>query len=158
MFSNNVLSNAMSKQTDRAVFGQLVTRVARHVRRALDEELCECGLSQATALPLLVLSRAGPNIRQGVIAEELGIEGPSLVRVVDLLIGEGLLTRREDPSDRRAKLLKLTARGEERVLEIETAAQRMRGRMFADVASADLAIAVGVLSKIEQSLLRDWDS
>lgn len=158
MLSNNVLSNAMSKQTDRAVFGQLVTRVARYVRRALDKELCECGLSQATALPLLVLSRAGPNIRQGVIAEELGIEGPSLVRVVDVLIGEGLLTRQEDPSDRRAKLLKLTVRGEERVLEIETAAQRMRNRMFADVTPADLAIAVGVLLKIEQSLLRDWDS
>jgi len=148
----------MSKQTDRAVFGQLVTRVARHVRRALDKELCECGLSQATALPLLVLSRAGPNIRQGVIAEELGIEGPSLVRVVDMLIGDGLLTRREDPSDRRAKLLKLTVRGEERVLEIEAAAWRMRDRMLADVTPADLAIAVGILSKIERSLLRDWES
>jgi MarR family transcriptional regulator for hemolysin len=148
----------MSKQSDLAVFGQLVTRVARHVRRALDKELCECGLSQATALPLLVLSRAGLNMRQGVIAEELGIEGPSLVRVVDMLIGEGLLTRREDPSDRRAKLLKLTVRGEERVLEIETAAQRMRNRMLADVTPADLAIAVGVLSKIEQSLVRDGAS
>lgn len=112
MLSNNVLSNAMLKQTDRAVFSQLVTRVARYLRRALDKELCECGLSQATALPLLVLSRAGPNIRQGVIAEELGVEGPSLVRVVDMLIGEGLLTRQEDPSDRRAKLLKLTVSGE----------------------------------------------
>jgi MarR family transcriptional regulator for hemolysin len=148
----------MLKQSDRAVFSQLVTRVARYLRRALDKELCECGLSQATALPLLVLSRAGPNIRQGVIAEELGVEGPSLVRVVDMLIGEGLLTRQEDPSDRRAKLLKLTVSGENRVLEIEIAAQRMRNRLLADVTPAELATVVGVLSKIEQSLLRDWDS
>jgi len=75
-----------------------------------------------------------------------------------MLIGDGLLTRREDPSDRRAKLLKLTVRGEERVLEIEAAAWRMRDRMLADVTPADLAIAVGILSKIERSLLRDWES
>ena len=148
----------MSNQSDRAVFSQLVMRVARYVRRALDKELCACGLSQATALPLLVLSRGGPNLRQGVIAEELGIEGPSLVRVVDMLIEEGLLTRREDPSDRRAKLLKLTARGVERVVDIEAAAQRMRSRMLAEVTPAELATVVGVLSKIEQTLLRDWDS
>ena len=139
-------------------FGFLVARIARRMRQAVDAEMRLIGLTEATWRPLMYVRSLGDGVRQKELATAMSIEGPSLVRVVDLLIGEGLLTRREDPSDRRAKLLKLTARGEDRVLEIETAARRMRDRMLADVAPADLATAVRVLSKIEQTLLRDWDS
>ena len=82
-----------------------------------DQALSDHGLSYATAIPLLVLSRHGENVRQGVLADELGIEGPSLVRLIDLLQSEGLVERREDPTDRRAKTLHLTAAGDAKVEE-----------------------------------------
>lgn len=144
----------MKNQSDRPLFGQLVTHVARYWRRAIDQTLAEYGLSQATALPLLVLSRRGADARQGVIAEELGLEGPSLVRIVELLVAENLVTRREDSSDRRAKLLTLTERGQERAQEAEAAVEKMRERALANVDAAELALTIRVLSKIEQSLLQ----
>jgi MarR family transcriptional regulator, transcriptional regulator for hemolysin len=144
----------MRDRTDSSRFGQLVTRVARYWRRAMDLALVECGLSQATSLPLLMLSRRGTDARQGVIAEELGVEGPSLVRIVEMLVKEQLVTRRDDPSDRRARLLDLTERGHARVGEIEVAIGKTRDRILADVDEAELAITVRVLTKIEDALVR----
>jgi hypothetical protein len=56
---------AESRQSDRLIFGQLVTRGVRYWRRAIDQALAERGLSQATAMPLLILARLGDDLRQG---------------------------------------------------------------------------------------------
>lgn len=141
-------------KTDREIFGQLVTRVARYWRRAIDQAMAESGLSQATALPLLVLSRLGPELRQGVIADELGLEGPSLVRVVEMLVSEGLVERREDPQDRRARLLCLTPTGLGRVREVENAVATLRARFLADLGADELHAVVAGLARIETALIR----
>ncbi len=120
----------MSTPTDKALFGQMVTRVARYWRRAVDQALLESNLSQATALPLLIISRRGQMARQGEIADELGLEGPSLVRIAEMLVSEQLVIRREDPTDRRAKLFSLTPLGRERVKTIEAALSEVRARLL----------------------------
>ncbi len=89
----------------------IIARLARVRRRVADRTLSAHGLSEATAHPLQVLTRHNESVRQGSLAEEIGIEGPSLVRLIDLLEADGLVERREDPTDRRAKLLRLTAKG-----------------------------------------------
>ena len=75
--------------------GRVIARLARTWRRESDQALSDHGLSYATAIPLLLLSRQGENVRQGVLADELGVEGPSLVRLIDLLQAEGLVERRQ---------------------------------------------------------------
>jgi MarR family transcriptional regulator for hemolysin len=138
---------------DRATFGQLVIHVGRYWRRAADQALTDYGLSQATALPLLALFRLGDHQRPGAVAEELGIEGPSLVRIIDHLIADELITRRENPSDRRAKILSLTERGLARVGEIEAVVARMRAEMLSSIDPGDLRTTVAVLRQVEQTLL-----
>ena len=46
------------------------------------------GLSEASTWPLLAVSRYGDGLRQGVIADILGIKAPSLTRPLDYLEGE----------------------------------------------------------------------
>ncbi|WP_246246073.1 MarR family winged helix-turn-helix transcriptional regulator [Mesorhizobium zhangyense] len=130
-----------------------ILAVARLWRRAADQALDDCGLSHATAMPLLTLSRLGDNLRQGVIADQLGLEGPSLVRVVDLLLAEGLVTRAEDRADRRAKILTLTETGRARVEKIEKILARLRAELLADVGDDELDAMVGVLTRLEEKLL-----
>ncbi|SUU88814.1 MarR family transcriptional regulator [Aminobacter aminovorans] len=127
--------------------------MARLWRHAADRALDDCGLSHATAMPLLTLSRLGDNIRQGVIADHLGFEGPSLVRIVDLLAADGLITRSGDPGDRRAKILSLTDAGRSRVEEIERILERLRTDLLAAEDTAELKTALGVLTRLEQRLL-----
>jgi len=130
--------------------GFLIRRIGRLWRREADQALVDHGLSQATALPLVVLSRWGKCARQGVLAEEMGIEGPSLVRLIDLLQAEGLVERREDPTDRRAKMLHLTALGETKAEEVNRVLRRVRTYLLKDISSSDLAVTFEALRSIEQ--------
>ena len=141
---------APSQAHIQAEIGRLIARLGRIWRRESDQALSDHGLSYATAIPLLVLSRQGTSVRQGVLADELGIEGPSLVRLIDLLEAEGLLERREDPTDRRAKTLHLTARGEAKVEEINRVLRRVRASLMKDISGEELAITFETLQRIEQ--------
>jgi MarR family transcriptional regulator, transcriptional regulator for hemolysin len=145
---------APSQTTIHAELGLLIARLARLWRRQADQALADHGLSQATAHPLRVLSRRGKCVRQGVLADEIGIEGPSLVRLVDLLQAEGLVERREDPTDRRAKTLHLTAAGEAKAEEINRVLRRVRTDLLQDIPPEDLAVTYRVLERIEQRTKR----
>src|ERR1700745_2920125 len=133
-----------------AEIGRLIARLARIWRRESDQALSDHGLSYATAIPLLVLSRRAETVRQGVLADELGIEGPSLVRLIDLLQAEGLVERREDPTDRRAKTLHLTPTGEAKAEEINRVLRRVRADLLKDIDPDDLAVTFDALQRIEQ--------
>jgi MarR family transcriptional regulator for hemolysin len=145
---------APSLNTIQDEIGLLIARLARLWRREVDQALADHGLSQATAVPLRVLSRRGKSVRQGVLAEEMGIEGPSLVRLIDLLQAEGLVERREDPTDRRAKTLHLTATGEAKAEEINRVLRRVRASLLKDIDADDLAVTFGALQRIEQRAIR----
>ncbi|MCK1394166.1 MarR family transcriptional regulator [Bradyrhizobium sp. 1] len=137
-----------------AELGRLIARLARIWRRESDQALSDHGLSYATAIPLLVLSRQGENVRQGVLADELGIEGPSLVRLIDLLQEEGLVERREDPTDRRAKTLHLTRAGLAKIEETNRILRRVRTSLLRDIGPEELAITFETLQRIEQRASR----
>jgi MarR family transcriptional regulator for hemolysin len=141
-----------------AELGRLIARLARIWRRESDQALSDHGLSYATAIPLLVLSRQGETVRQGGLADELGIEGPSLVRLIDLLQAEGLVERREDPTDRRAKTLHLTKAGEAKVEETNRVLRRVRASLLKDIGADELAITFETLQRIEQRASRLQDS
>ena len=139
-----------SQVTIHAEIGLLITRIGRLWRREADQALAAHGLSEATAIPLVVLLRRGKSLRQCELAEEIGIEGPSLVRLIDLLQAEGLVERREDPTDRRAKMLHLTALGETRADELNRILRRVRAYLLKDISGEDLAVTFEVLQRIEQ--------
>jgi MarR family transcriptional regulator, transcriptional regulator for hemolysin len=149
---------APSQTRIHAEIGRLITRLGRIWRRESDQALVDHGLSYATAIPLLLLSRQGTSVRQGVLADELGIEGPSLVRLIDLLEAEGFVERREDPTDRRAKTLHLTATGEVKVEEINHVLRRVRAGLLKDIGSEELAVTFATLQRIEQRASRLHDA
>ncbi|SDS83344.1 MarR family winged helix-turn-helix transcriptional regulator [Bradyrhizobium canariense] len=145
---------APSQASIHAEIGLLISRIGRLWRREADQALAAHNLSEATAIPLMILSRRGKCVRQGVLADEMGIEGPSLVRLIDLLQAEGLVERREDPTDRRAKMLHLTALGERRADEINRVLRRVRAYLLKDISGEDLAVTFEVLQRIEQRASR----
>lgn len=141
---------AISRAIIHEEIGFLISRLARLWRRKADQALSAHDLSLATAAPLLILSRRGKCARQGVLAEEMGIEGPSLVRLIDLLQAEGLVERREDPTDRRAKMLHITALGETKADKINQVLRCVRAELLNDVPRDDLAVTFAVLRSIEE--------
>lgn len=137
--------------SERALTAGLL-RLARIYRRETDKMLAAHGISDARALPVLHIARLGEGIRQGVLAEALGVEGPSLVRILDQLCAAGLVERRDDPNDRRAKTLHLSDEGRALAAVIETQLDGLRAGFLRGVDDADLAAALRVLGQFEIAL------
>ncbi|TPI13273.1 MarR family transcriptional regulator [Mesorhizobium sp. B4-1-3] len=140
------------RSRSRETIGQIITNVARLWRRTANERLDRCGLSHAMAMPLLALWQLGGEARQGAVAEQAGLEGPSLVRLLDLLVAEGLVARREDPSDRRAKIVSLTKDGEARMKTINTVLAELRHELVSLIGDEELETASAVLRQIQAEL------
>jgi len=126
--------------------------IARAYRRMVDRRLADHRISEARALPVLYIARAGAAMRQRELAEALGIEGPSLVRLLDQLGAAGLTERHADPSDGRAKTLHITAEGEALAQEVEAVLRDMRGAMLAEVSDEDLAATRRTLAALDAAL------
>ena len=140
----------MSDDLDRLrrSFTHALLLAGRQWRRAADGVAQAHGLSDATALPLVMIDRLAGAPRQTVLAEAVGIEGPSLVRLLDQLAAAGLVARAEDPSDRRAKVLSLTPAGAAAVAAIAAELTALRAAVFAGVSPADLEAACRVLQAV----------
>ncbi|MCH6470828.1 MarR family winged helix-turn-helix transcriptional regulator [Sinomonas terrae] len=77
---------------------------------------------------LVLIAFQGPQ-NLGAVARELGVHASNATRTCERLVVAGLLSRREDPSDRRFLQLDLTAKGRDLV---ETMIEHRR-RAIADV-------------------------
>lgn len=128
--------------------------LSRAYRGAADKALADYGLSQATAWPVILAGRLGDGVRQGALAEALGVEGPSLVRVLDQLVAAGLMERREDPHDRRARTLHLTVAGHALRAQVEEVLVELRRRVFQGVSESDLEACLRVFDALKVSLGR----
>ncbi|NDW05602.1 MarR family winged helix-turn-helix transcriptional regulator [Jiella pacifica] len=128
----------------------------KHVRAHIDAH----GISEACAHPLVAIGRLGDGVRQGPVAEEVGMEGPSLVRLLDQLCECGLVERREDPADRRAKTLWLTERGRNVMASIEADLVALRAQVLDTVPREDIEATLRVFAafKAYQPPLGEDDS
>jgi MarR family transcriptional regulator for hemolysin len=130
-----------------------LVRVARLYRLGVDEALSGLGLSDALALPVVLLGRRPDGVRQNILADELGVEGPSLVRLLDRLVDSGLVERREDPADRRAKIVRLTEEGRRHSRQASRALDAYRDKLLTGVSEQEIDDALRLLETIEDRLL-----
>jgi len=141
-------------QHNRMAFGASLQVMARAYKAAADKAVGHIGLSQAMAWPLVMIGRLGNGIRPGALAEVLAVEGASLVRQLDQLAEAGLVERREDAVDRRAKTLHLTPAGTRARARIEASLDAMRSEMFEGIADADLEACLRVFAALDARLGR----
>jgi MarR family transcriptional regulator for hemolysin len=80
-------------------------------------------------------------VKQSELADTLEIQPITLTRLVDRLCDNGLIERRPDPNDRRAKLLYLTAAARPLLERIAAQVEELAETVLAGVEPA----AVGVL-------------
>ena len=90
--------------------GYLVNRAARSLAHQLAEELRPTGVAIGQWRVLLSLwSRDG--MSQAELSREIAIEPPTMVRTIDRMVRDGLVTRVPDPADGRVTRIYLTERG-----------------------------------------------
>ena len=141
--------------TDQHRFGMQLAQMSRGWRAELDRRLAGMGLSQARWLVLLHLARFDEAPTQRELAQSVGVEGPTLARLLDSLESQGLVQRQAVLEDRRAKKIVLCAPARPLIEQIETIATQLRRELFDGVDEADLKVCMRVhghiLGNLEKS-------
>jgi DNA-binding MarR family transcriptional regulator len=131
-----------------------------HVATAHVAEFVGVGVTMSQA-KVLYLVQAEPDIRMSDLAGRMGVTLPSMSGVVDRLVDQGLLTRRDDPSDRRQALVHISAAGAHQLEAFRELNARQVRTLLHRLATADLAVvarAIDVLGAAAAVVARDAGS
>jgi DNA-binding MarR family transcriptional regulator len=90
--------------------GYLVNRAARFMARQLGEALRPAGVAIGQWAVLMFLW-ARDGMSQAELSKVVAIEPPTMVRTLDRMVRDGLVTRVPDPKDGRVTRIHLTDRG-----------------------------------------------
>lgn len=128
----------MPLPNDPDTFGFLVTDVARLLRAEMDRRIAEAGLdvTPGESRTLFHVARGGV-IRQAALAERMGIEAMTASAYLDRLEARGLIERRPDPSDGRAKLVQLTPDADAVLEKTRAIGQAVRDEVSQAIAPED---------------------
>jgi MarR family transcriptional regulator for hemolysin len=118
------------------------------IRAKFDERLSPLGLTQAKWLILMLLSKNGGVMPQREISERIGVEGPTVVRVLDGLENMGLIERRDQPADRRTKDVYLTREAGDIVKKISRTAEEFREEIWAGIPEKDVVVCARVIATL----------
>jgi MarR family transcriptional regulator for hemolysin len=135
-------------------FAESLHLVAHAWRTELDRRLRPSGFSHSRWLLLLQLSRHdGCTHRE--LAQHMGIEAATLVRLVDSMEQEGLLKRCGSETDRRVKHLNLSAAGKKAVEHIRSHAAELRKEILSGSSKGDIGTCIEVLGSIRNRLTKN---
>jgi MarR family transcriptional regulator, transcriptional regulator for hemolysin len=97
----------MPKTTLEREIAVAISDVTRLLRTYADQQVRPYGMTKAQWFILSRIQRT-EGIRQSELAEEADLQPITVTRLVDRLVESGMIERRPDPDDRRAKRLFLT--------------------------------------------------
>jgi MarR family transcriptional regulator, transcriptional regulator for hemolysin len=135
-------------------FSQGLTFVARRWRNLMNEELRAVGQSQARWGILYWITVFGDTVNQTELADRIGVEQPTLGRVLRDLESEGLITRAPGDGDRRAKVIRLTKAATPLMREINKIQAGVRERLLRGIPARDLQMCMAVFARILSNIDR----
>ena len=138
--------------TDQHRFGMQLAQMSRGWRAELDRRLAGLGLSQARWLVLLHLARFDEAPTQRELAQSVGVEGPTLARLLDSLEAQGLVQRHAVVEDRRAKKIVLSDSARPLIERIEAIATALRQELFVGIDEEEARICLRVHKRILDNL------
>ncbi|TQK07965.1 MarR family winged helix-turn-helix transcriptional regulator [Herbaspirillum sp. SJZ107] len=133
-------------------FTQALQGGARAWRAALERYLKSCGITPAGWNALAAVAGAAQAPSQRQLAEQLGVDGATLVATIDRLVAGGLAERMPSPHDRRVKLVVLTTEGRALAAKVGEQAALLRRSIAARIDAARMATASEVLEELQQVL------
>ncbi|MCD2516177.1 MarR family transcriptional regulator [Massilia sp. G4R7] len=125
---------------------------ARAWRQLLDKRLKHLGIGQSGWMTIAMVAKSEEAMSQKTLATLVEVEGSSMVAMLDRLERDGLVERLPSPTDRRVKLVRLTAAGHTVYQEVKREAGAMRNEMLGDVDPAALEAATRLLESVRQRI------
>jgi len=145
-----MMSNLPESSGER--FSAALHTSSRLWRLALDKRLKHLGIGQSGWVTIAMIAKSAEPMSQRALADLVGVEGPSMVSMLDRLERDGFVTRAPSPTDRRVKLVHLTDAGSTVYAEVMKEATAFRADLLADVDPAALAAATTLLETLRKRI------
>ncbi|MBN8951019.1 MULTISPECIES: MarR family transcriptional regulator [unclassified Rhizobium] len=123
----------------------------RKLRATFDALVREHGMTLSRARVFRKLSRRD-GINQRELADELELETPTLVRILDAMEAQNFIERRAAVSDRRAKQIFMTESGKVVAAEVEALATGVRADILEGISDEDVGMALKVIRAMTANL------
>jgi MarR family transcriptional regulator, transcriptional regulator for hemolysin len=130
-------------------FSNALHNTSRSWRQAVDRRLKYLGVSQASWMTIALAAKAGAPLSQSELADRLGVEGATMVAMVDRLVKAGLVRRESSTTDRRIKRVVLTPAGLAVYEKVRAEAAALRQELLANTDPKKLLAATELLERLQ---------
>jgi MarR family transcriptional regulator for hemolysin len=130
-------------------FSDALHSTSRSWRQAVDRRLKYLGVSQASWMTIAFAAKARSPLSQSELADKLGVEGATMVAMIDRLVKAGLANREASTTDRRVKRVVLTAAGLKIYEKVKAEAAQLRKELLAGTEQKKLLIATELLEGLQ---------
>jgi MarR family transcriptional regulator for hemolysin len=132
-------------------FGFLLKDVSRRYVLRFEQRAREISLTLPQCKALVRLEK-NEGVSQARLAELAEVEPMTMVRILDRMQADGLLERRPDPADRRARRLYLTRKARPLLDEIWRLSELTRAETFAGISRHDREVFMGLLERMHGNI------
>jgi MarR family transcriptional regulator for hemolysin len=122
--------------------------LARRWRNHINEELRRTGQSYARWTTLIWIHLLGGTANHGELAELIGVEPPTLIRLLNRLESEGLVERCALPGAGRAKTVRLTPAGRRVLADMNAITERARAVFLDGVDREKLEVCMSLFDDL----------
>jgi DNA-binding MarR family transcriptional regulator len=129
-----------------------IVTAARRWRKFANDRVKVIGQTMARWETLFLVALSGDEITQSELARLISVEGPTMVRMLDVLAKDGLIARRQNSTDRRVTTNRITAKGMRTIREIMGITDELRAEVMGNIDPRRLRIFIDVLTEILRNI------
>lgn len=133
-------------------FSSMIEYTSRNMRRYSTGRLQQLGVTVDQWGVLRLLDESGGAVSFGDMSARLLRDKPTLTRIVDILVRDSLVTRHEDPDDRRRIRIGLTKTGAAKVRKAARVVSALRSEASRGITKRELSELHRILLKINQNI------
>lgn len=131
-------------------FSEALHSTSRSWRQAVDRRLKYLGVSQASWMTIAIIAKARSPMSQSELADRLGVEGATMVAMIDRLVKAELVLREASTTDRRVKRIVLTPAGLKVYEKVKAEGTALRKELLANMDAKKLLIATELLEGLRE--------
>ncbi len=129
-----------------------IVTAARRWRKLANDRVKVVGQTMARWETLFLVAFTGDELTQSELAHLISVEGPTMVRMLDVLARDGLIERQQSDADRRVTTNRITPKGTQVIADLMAITNDLRREVLGDIDRDRLAITVEVLGEILRKL------